>query len=122
MLLGVVLGIFILPGVLDSYLAGEEVDAGATYTGNARVISVASVESGPQVLLLEDGSRASGTRVELNVLSRKTWILERAFFQLELNARGDWVEASEPAPSIPDSSLNMPLDEQRILVLQFATT
>lgn len=118
-LLGVVLGVFVLPGVLDSFLAGDEVAAGGTYSGDARVISVGAVRSGEDVVILEDGTRTEGTRVELSVTSRKTWLIEPEFFQLELEGRDDWVEALAEVASLPDSSLEFALGESRTLILQF---
>ncbi len=118
-LLGTVLGIFVLPGVLDSFLAGEEIEAGDAYAGEARVIKVAAVVSGDDAVLREDGTTASGTRIELDVTSRKTWEIEPQFFQLELTSGGDWLEAAEAVSAIPDSSFGFELGESRPLVLQF---
>lgn len=118
-LLGVVLGIFVLPGILDSFLAGDEIATGGTYSGDARVISVVDVRSGDDVVLLEDGSTTEGTRIELNVLSRKTWLIEAVFFQLELDGRNEWVEALGAVEALPDSSFEFALGESRTLILQF---
>lgn len=119
MILGIVLGVFILPRVLDSFLAGEEVAAGGTYSGDARIISVNSVRRGSDAITLEDGSTTEGTRIELNVTSRKTWLIEPEFFQLELSERDNWVEAAEAVSSLPDTSLDFALGESRTLILQF---
>lgn len=113
------LGVLVLPRVLDSFLAGEEIAVGGTYAADARVISVSEVRSGDDAVMLEDGTTVEGTRVELSVTSRKTWLIEPAFFQLELDGRDDWVNALEQVAALPDTSLEFALGESRTLILQF---
>lgn len=116
---GVVLGLVVLPRALDAFLAGDEISAGESYSGDAREISVVRVTSGIDAVVLDDGQRVPGTVIVLDVTSRKTWLIEPAFFQLELSTGGDWIESTEAIPTLPDTSLDFELGESRVLILQF---
>ena len=116
---GVVLGLLGLPPLLNALFSGEPVGFDETYEGNGRVITILSLERGPDVLRGLPGGETAGVAIRLSVTARRTWEVEPRFFQLELTTGGRWVDAAPPVDALPETSLDFPLGESRELLLQF---
>lgn len=116
---GVVLGLLGLPPLLNALFGGEPVAFDETYEGDGRVISILSLERGPDVLRGLPGGETAGVAIRLSVTARRTWEVEPRFFQLELTSGGRWIDAAAPVEAIPETSLEFVLGQTRELLLQF---
>ncbi|GAB4323275.1 MAG: hypothetical protein Kow0010_04570 [Dehalococcoidia bacterium] len=116
---GVVLGLLGLPPLLNALFSGDPVAFDETFDGDGRVISILSLEQGPDVLQGLPGGETAGVAIRLSVTARRTWEVEPRFFQLELTTGGRWIDAAPPVDTLPETSLHFPLGESRELLLQF---
>lgn len=116
---GIVLGLLGLPPLLNALFSGEPIGFDDTYEGNGRVISILSLEQGPDVLRGLPGGETAGVAIRLEVTARRTWEVDPRFFQLELTSGGRWIDAAAPVEAIPETSLEFVVGQTRELLLQF---
>jgi len=114
--IGAVIAFFVVPPVLNHYFGTADIALGATYTGEAKRITVREVRTAEP----PEGSTAPATlEVVLDVTTNKTWAPDPGDFEVELSTGGDRLELLPPDPSRPETSLSFALAEQRTLVLRF---
>jgi hypothetical protein len=113
---GVLVAFFVLPGVFRSFFGTADVFLGEAYNEEGRSIAVVEVRRVPGA----DGAEFPGVfEVLLDVRASRTWEPGPADFELELTA-GPRLRLLPPDPSLPETSLDMPLGQSRQVLLRFA--
>lgn len=116
LLTGAILGIIVgltfafygLPPILRSIYGETTVAYGETYNEDARQMTVLRSER------VEDEFE-----VEMRIRSNRTWDVDYDHWSLEISGHDDWIEALPPDPARPETGMDFPLGEERILLLRF---
>lgn len=115
---GVVVALFIMPRVFDHYFGVSDIFIGETYDNDGKVITLESLKRIPDA----EGREYPGQfEAVLHITARKAWPLAPSDWELELTT-GARLDAIAPDPAVPDSSLDLPLGDERRVVLRFPGT
>jgi hypothetical protein len=128
MLLGAVLGVvagaliafFVMPRVFDHYFGTADIFAGETYTGDAKVMQLDSIQRIPDA----QGNEYPGLfAATFTVTTNKTWAPSPDDFVLSLGI-GTRVEGLglELNGAVPELGVSLPLGSERQLVVFFPGT
>ncbi len=114
----VLVAFFVVPPVFDHYFGTADVELGHEHRAEGRALRVVEARR-----VAADGQEFPGVfEVELVVTASRTWTPEADNFSLELTTGGDRLALLPPDPARPETSLAMPLGQERRLVLRFAGT
>lgn len=107
-LVGVMFALYGLPPILRAIYGPETVAAGETYQGDAKSLTVTSLEQ-----------TGGEYRVELQARTNRTWEVTPETWQLEVEGRDEWVPALAPDSGQPETAFDFELGEERTLLLRF---
>jgi hypothetical protein len=115
-IVGVVVALFVVPPYINDLFGTSDVSLGDTYDREGRTMTVVGAERVPG----DDGEEYPGFfEVTLEVTATRTWEPTPSTFELEVSTSGGRAEAAPPDPARPETSLDFPLGEERVLVLRF---
>jgi hypothetical protein len=104
---GALFAFLVMPRLFDRFFGTADIALGAEYTNGGRSIRV-----------IESRRAGNVVEVELRVRASRTWTPAPADFELEMS-KGERLALLEPDATRPETSLLMPLGDERTLVLRF---
>lgn len=115
---GVVVALFVMPRVFDHYFGVSDIFRGETYDNDGKIVVLESVTRIPDA----QGREYPGQfEAVFRITARKAWPLQASDWELELTT-GDKLAALAPDPALSDTSLALPLGDERRVVVRFPGT
>lgn len=119
-IVGIMVGLYALPPILKGLYGEKRIDAGETYRGDAKVITVTEVgrPSAPLGEVSSPDLRRDDIFVAVTMASNKTWAPELGDWTIEVEDVEDWIEAVD-ATTDGAPGLRAPLGEEVVVELHF---